>query len=112
MPVGKPGRISGTGYSVTLAVVGSSLPRNCSPKLENHTAPSGSTTTSCGSIVFRGRSYSVMMTCVDEPVGRGSVLSEYDHVGPELRLTVARYFARSSVAGTNRRVRSGEFSRN
>src|SRR2546428_6131579 len=33
--------------------------------------PSASTMTSCGSIVFRGRSYSVMMTRVDGPVGRG-----------------------------------------
>src|SRR2546422_621673 len=104
MPVGKPGRRSGTGYSVTLAVWGSSLPRNCSPKLENHTVPAESTTTSCGSIVFRGRSYSVKMTRVDGPVGRGSVLSEYDHVGPELRLMLARYFARSSVPAPNRRA--------
>src|SRR3989442_12905364 len=112
MPVGNPGRLSGTGYSVNVAVLGSSLPRNCSPKLETHTVPSASTMTSCGSIVFRGRSYSVMMTRVDGPVGRGSVLSEYDHVGPELRLTVARYFAKSSVPAPNRRVRSGALTRN
>ena len=111
MPVGKPGRISGTGYSVTLRVLGSSLPRNCSPKFENHTAPAGSTTTSCGSMVFRGRSYSVMMTRVDAPVGRGSVFSEYDHTGPELRLMLARYFARSSVPAPNRRVRFGALTR-
>src|SRR5436309_2206489 len=97
MPVGKPGRISGTGYSVTLPGLGSSLPRNCSPKFENHTAPAGSTTTSCGSMVFRGRSYSVMMTRVDAPVGRGSVLSEYDHTGPELRLTPSRSYPTARI---------------
>src|SRR5713101_4226063 len=97
MPVGKPGLIAGTGYSVTLAVFGSSRPRNCSPKLENQTMPSPSTTTSCGSMVLRGRSYSVMMTCVDGPEGRGSVFSVYDHVGAELKLIIARYLARSPV---------------
>src|SRR5713101_7115641 len=94
MPVGKPARIAGTGYSVTLDVFGSSRPRNCSPKLENQTMPSLSTTTSCGSMVLRGRSYSVMMTCVDGPEGRGRVFSGYDQVGPELKLIDARYRAR------------------
>src|SRR5258708_38690272 len=111
MPVGKPGRSSGTGYSVTLAVAGSNLPRNCSPKLENHTVPAASTTTSCGSMVLRGRSYSVMMARVDGPVGRGNGLSAYDHVGPELRLMVARYFARSSVPAPKRRVKFGALTR-
>ena len=63
-PVGKPGLIVGTGYSLTAPVFGSSFPRNCSPTFENHTMPSASTITSCGSIVFRGRLYSVMITRV------------------------------------------------
>src|SRR4029079_13068785 len=33
-PVGKPGLCIGTGYSLALPVLGSSRPRNCSPKLE------------------------------------------------------------------------------
>src|ERR1700736_422990 len=111
MPVGKPALIVGTGYSVTLAVFGSSRPRNCSPKLENQTMPSPSTMTSCGSIVLRGRSYSVMMTCVDAPEGRGRVFNAYDHVGPELKLIVARYLARSSVPAPNRRTRFGALTR-
>ena len=37
--------------------------------------PSLPTITSCGSIVARGRSYSVMITSVARPFGRGSVLS-------------------------------------
>src|SRR5258708_36361273 len=111
MPVGKPGRISGTGYSVTLAVPGSSLPRHCSPKLENHTVPAASTTTSCGSMVLRGRSYSVMMTRVDGPAGRGNVLSAYGQVGLELRLIDSRYFARSSVPAPKRRVKLGALTR-
>src|SRR2546425_6874196 len=111
MPVGNPGRLSGTGYSVNVAVLGSSLPRNCSPKFENHTTPSPSTMTSCGSIVFRGRAYSVMMTRVEAPLGRGSVLREYDHFGLELKLTVARYRARSSVPAPKRRTRFGALTR-
>ena len=58
-PVGKPGLCSGTGYSVTLPVLGSSRPRFCSPKLEYQAMPSLSTMTSWGSMVSRGRSYSV-----------------------------------------------------
>jgi hypothetical protein len=37
--------------------------------------PSFAMMTSWGSIELRGRSYSVMMTFVAAPVGRGSVLS-------------------------------------
>ena len=74
-PVGKPGFNSGTGYSVTVPLFGSSLPSVCSPKLQNHAMPSGSTITSCGWMVLRGRSYSVMTTRVPRPVGRGSVFS-------------------------------------
>src|SRR5260221_13338184 len=90
IPVGNPGLVTGTGYSVTLAVFGSSRPRNGSPKLENQAIPSASTMTSCGSMVFLGRSYSEMTTSVAAPVGRGSVLSGYGQVGPGLRLMLAR----------------------
>ena len=55
---------AGRGYSVTLPVLGSSRPRICSPKLEYQAMPSASTITSCGSMVSRGRSYSVMTTRV------------------------------------------------
>ena len=41
-------------------------------------------------MIARGRSYSVMMTCVSFPLGRGNVLSGYAHVEPELKLTVLR----------------------
>src|SRR6185436_5673259 len=74
-PCGEPFFGSGTGYSVTLPVLGSSLPIDCSPKLEYHAMPSGSRMTSCGSINGRGRSYSVYTTCVALPLGRGNVLS-------------------------------------
>src|SRR5258706_4669004 len=58
-PIGEPFFNSGTGYSVCLQVLGSSLPSVCSPKLEYQAMPSASSTTSCGSIVGRGKSYSV-----------------------------------------------------
>src|SRR5262249_33484457 len=58
-PVGKPGLCSGIEYSVTRPLLGSSLPKFCSPKLEYQTIPSASTITSCGEIVSRGRLYSV-----------------------------------------------------
>src|SRR2546427_542436 len=97
-PVGKPGFSSGTRYSVTRPVLGSSLPSVCSPKLQYQAMPSGSTMTSCGWIVARGRSYSVMTTRVPRPVGRGSVFSSYGHVEPPLRLTVLRNSARACRA--------------
>ncbi len=96
---------------MTWPVLGSSLPRNCSPKFENHTVPSASVTTSCASMVRRGRSYSVMMTRVDRPVRRGNVLSAYGQVEPALKLIVARYSAKSSVPAPNRRVRFGALTR-
>ena len=58
-PVGAAGFSSGTGYSVTFPVFGSSLPRICSPKLAYHAIPAESTMTSCGCLVRAGRSYSV-----------------------------------------------------
>src|SRR6266478_842440 len=90
LPVGKPCFNIGTEYSLTFAVLGSSLPMFCSPKLEYHTIPCESTTTSCGSIVARGRSYSVMTTCVADPLGRGNVLRGYSHCEAELKLIVLR----------------------
>ena len=74
LPVGKPLRSSGMAYSVCLPVLGSILPRNCSPKFEYQASPF-TMMTSCGSMVARGRSYSVMMTLVPRPFTRGSVLS-------------------------------------
>src|SRR5262245_27518795 len=111
MPVGTPLRSVGTGYSVTFAVFGSSRPRNCWPKFENHTRPSPSTITSCGSKVFRGRSYSGTIARVDAPDGRGSVLSSYGQLDAELRLILARYEARSSVPAPNRRTMFGALTR-
>ena len=61
-------------YSMCLPVFGSSLPRNCSPKFEYQASPF-TMITSCGSMVGRGRSYSVMMTLVPRPLTRGRVLS-------------------------------------
>src|SRR5438105_9498648 len=90
MPVGQPFLGSGTGYSVTLPVFGSSLPKVCSPKFENQGVPCASTTTSCGSMVGRGSSYSVMMAWVPRPFGRGRVLSEYSQAVPSLRLIELR----------------------
>src|SRR6185295_10931511 len=63
LPVGKPLRSSGMAYSVCVPVLGSSLPRNCSPKFVYQASPF-TMITSCGSMVGRGRSYSVMMTLV------------------------------------------------
>src|SRR5215472_13517727 len=68
-PVGEPFFGSGTGYSVTLPVLGSSFPRVCSPKLEYQAMPSPSTITSWGS-----------------PFGRGKVLSGNCQVEDELKL--------------------------
>jgi hypothetical protein len=61
------------GYSVSLSVFGSNLEMNISPKSEYQTVPSLSTSTSCGSVVGRPTSYSVMMEWVARPFGRGSV---------------------------------------
>src|SRR3954454_18644389 len=92
LTVGKPLRSSGMAYSVCLPVFGSSLPRNCSPKFEYQASPF-TMITSCGSMVGRGRSYSVMMTLVPRPLTRGRVLSSNSCFMPELRLMVARYSA-------------------
>src|SRR5207253_11159607 len=87
-PVGEPFFGSGTGYSVTLPVLGSSFPSVCSPKLEYQAMPSTSTMTSCGSTVGRGKSYSVMMTRVALPLGRGKVLRGNCHAEAVLKLIV------------------------
>ncbi len=55
----RSGFSSGTWYSVTFPVRGSSLARICSPKLAYHTIPAESTITSCGCLVFGDKSYSV-----------------------------------------------------
>src|SRR6266850_2331184 len=92
-PVGEPFFSSGTGCSVTLPLFGSSLPMLWSPKSEYHAMPSASTTTSCGSIVGRGRSYSVMMTRVPRPLGRGKLCNGNCQPGRELRLTLLSHSA-------------------
>jgi hypothetical protein len=74
-PTGAPGLVIGIGYSVTLPVFGSSTPSMCVPKSPYQIIPFASATASCGSVSGRGRSYSVMMTRVDLPEGRGYVLS-------------------------------------
>ena len=56
----------------TLPVFGSSSPTNWLPKSEYQAWPSASTITSWGSASLRGRSYSVMITLVARPFGRGS----------------------------------------
>src|SRR4029077_7260316 len=66
------------------------LPRYCSPKFEYQTVPLLSRITSCGSMVGRGRSYSVTSTLPARPVGRGSVLSAYCHLSDSDRLMLAR----------------------
>ena len=81
-----------TGYSVIFIVFGSNLEMNGSPKSEYQTLPSF-TIMSCGSVVGRARSYSVMITRVDWPFARGMVLSEYSQLEIALRLMVARYSA-------------------
>src|ERR1700719_718766 len=112
-PVGASGLSSGSGYSVTLPVLGSSSPRVCSPKFEYQTVPVplGSTTTSCGSVKSgRGSSYSVRMTRVARPAGRGAVLSGNAKVGWVLRLMLARYLAKllsTSPLGALVGLRSG-----
>src|ERR1700741_3575515 len=93
VPVGDPFFGSGTGYSVTLPVLGSSFPSVCSPKLEYQAMPSASTITSWGSIVGRGKSYSVMMTRVAAPFGRGNVLRGNCQVDEELKLIVLNHSA-------------------
>ncbi|HEU5276354.1 MAG TPA: hypothetical protein VFU97_22055 [Xanthobacteraceae bacterium] len=63
---------------------------NGSTKFEYQTKPCASGRTSCGAMVARGRAYSVMMTRVARPFGRGRVLSGKVHVGDFDRFTVAR----------------------
>src|SRR5205085_318159 len=73
LPVGAPGFDTGIGYSVVLPVFGSSRPKYCAPKSLYQTMPRASRNASCGIAMGRGRSYSVMITRVALPVGRGSV---------------------------------------
>ena len=75
------------GYSETLPVFGSILPRNCSAKWVNQIMPCSSSTTSCGWICRRGRAYSVTMKRLERPVSRGSVLQR---VGPGLLAQIDR----------------------
>src|SRR5258706_15357783 len=79
-PSGEPFFSSGVAISASLPAFGSNLPMNCEPKSVYQTVPLESTTTSCGCIVGRGRSHSVMMTRVAWPLGRGKVFSSYAHV--------------------------------
>src|SRR5687767_10367359 len=65
----------------------------CDPKSAYQIIPLASAAASCGIASGRGRSYSVMTTCVPLPVGRGYVFNGYDQVDEELRLTLARYSA-------------------
>src|SRR5437867_2941404 len=81
---------------------GSRLPSVCSPKFGYQAMPSGSRMTSCGSMVGRGRSYSVMTTRVPRPTGRGSVFNAYSQRGAELRLIEAR----NSACSRRKRSRS------
>ena len=73
LPVGAPGFMIGMGYSVALPVLGSSHPTYCDPKSPYQTFPRESICASWGIAFGRGRSYSVMITRVALPVGRGSV---------------------------------------
>src|SRR5580704_5535000 len=75
-PVGEPGFRTGMAYSRCAPVLGSSSPRKFSTKFEYQTWPRASMRTSCGAMVWRGRSYSVMTTRVARPFGRGKVGSE------------------------------------
>src|SRR5262245_40810965 len=93
VPSDHPGLTTGIGYWVTAPVFGSILPRNIWPKSEYQTLPARSSTTSCGWIREFGRSYSVMITRVDLPVSRGSVLSGNDQVCCWLKLTLASHSA-------------------
>src|ERR1700730_12538587 len=88
--MGEPGFNTGTGNSVVLPVFGSSFPMICSPKLMYHAIPSESSITSCGCRVGLGRSYSVMITRVALPEGRGKVFSEEGHVEDLLKLMLLR----------------------
>ena len=49
----------------------------CVPKSAYQIMPSESAAASCGSVSGRGRSYSVTITRVALPFGRGSVFSGY-----------------------------------
>src|SRR5271169_4157367 len=90
VPTGKPGLNSFRRISEVAPVFGSSLPRNNSPKFVYQTWPLLSRITSCGSMVGRGRSYSVISILVERPVGRSKVLSGYSHWEDSLRLIDAR----------------------
>src|SRR2546429_1210740 len=93
VPSDHPGLTTGIGYCVTFPVFGSILPRNIWPKSEYQTLPSRSSTTSCGWISGFGRSYSVMITRLDLPLSRGSVLSGKAQVSRWLKFTVASHSA-------------------
>ena len=88
-PLGCSGLSTGIGISFTAPVLGSSTPTNWWPKSEYQALPSASTITSCGCASLRGRSYSVTMTRVARPFGRGSGLNWYSR-----RLGIAEREAR------------------
>src|SRR5258708_4779778 len=99
LPLGAPGFMTGMGYSVAWPVLGSSRPTYCDPKSEYQIIPRASICASCGIAIGRGRSYSVMITRVALPVGRGSVFKGYDHSEPPaLRLIVLIYWPSAALA--------------
>src|SRR4029453_4990383 len=76
-PLGCSGLSTGIAMSFTLPVFWSMTPTNWLPKSEYQPPPSALTITYGGSASLRGRSYSVTITRVALPVGRGKVLNEY-----------------------------------
>ena len=84
--------------SLVAPVLGSMTPTTCAPKSEYQTLPSRSTMTSCASAFRRGRSYSVITTLVERPLGRGRVLSGYSAASELPRLTLARNSAAALAA--------------
>src|SRR5713101_7419013 len=58
VPMGKPALITGIGYSQTLPVLGSILPRNCSRKCENQ--------------IMRSESFSRQVVFGDDDAGRAA----------------------------------------
>ena len=99
-PPYRSGGSGGNSYSVAVPVFGSSLPMNIRLWSGYHGVPVASIVKSCGTVPARGRSYCVMMTRVDCPVGRGSAFSSYGQVArPPLRFTLARYSASALLGG-------------
>src|SRR6185312_10696708 len=96
-PDGNPGLLTESVHSLTSPVETFRRPTMPSAKSWYQIAPVLSGATSWGSAFSRGKLYSVMMTFVSSPCGRGNIFNSKSCFGCALKLMEARYLANSSL---------------